>query len=75
MKDIKKGDLTIEARAVSGDQHSLEHQEVVVIEETPEGDVLGGIWLPGIAAVILVVGVAVYIFLKRSGKNKAGNVT
>jgi hypothetical protein len=69
-EEMEKGNLTIEARAVSGDKHSLQHEEVVVVEKTWTEDDFEGSWLLGFALVIIIVAVAVFIFVKRGGKNR-----
>jgi subtilisin family serine protease len=68
--EMEKGNLTIEARAVSGDKHSLQHEEVVVVEKTFTEDEFGGSWLLGFVLVAIIAAVVVFIFVKRGSKKR-----
>jgi hypothetical protein len=69
LKELKKGNHTIEARAVSGEKHSLFHEKTVFVPKTWEDD-FEGTCLPGIAIIILVAGIAVYILVVLGRKKK-----
>lgn len=70
IKDMSKGNHTIEARAANDGKYSLQDEETVfVVKEWTEGG-LDGSCLPGIAIIILVVGVATYLLLVRGRKIK-----
>jgi serine protease AprX len=64
-----KGNHTFEARAVSGDMHSLHHEETVVVTKTWTLFDAEGSCLPGIAIIMVVAAVVVYLFLKKGKKN------
>lgn len=69
LANLGKGNHTFEARAVSGDQHSLYYEEVVSVEKswsTPES---GGSCLPAIAIIIVVGVVAAFFLFKKGGKS------
>ncbi len=65
-----KGNHTVQARAMSGDKHSLHHEDVIIAEGQgiPHGFDLT--CLPGIAIFVLVVATVVYIMLKKGGKKE-----
>lgn len=58
---LSKGNHTIEVRAVSGDKHSLQDEEMVIVTKERGDDEFAFACLPALAIVILVGGVAVYI--------------
>jgi serine protease AprX len=62
---LSKGDHTIEVRAVAGDKHSLHDEEMVIIRKTRDDVAFPSTCIPGIAILILVGGVAVYILLRK----------
>jgi serine protease AprX len=74
LAELGKGNHTFEARAVSGDQHSLYYEEVVTVEKSFSSPDSGGSCLPAIAIVILVVATAVYFIMKKGGKKERQNV-
>ncbi len=65
---IGKGNHTFEARAVTGDQHSLYYEEVVLVEKTWSIPDEGGSCLPAIGIIAVIGVVAAYFILKRGGK-------
>lgn len=67
-EEIEKGNLTIEARAVSGDRHSLYHEEIVLVEKTFGDDDIGASWFLGIAFIICIAMVAVFVLMKKGKK-------
>ncbi len=70
-RDLSKGDHTIEARAVNSGKYSLQDEEIVFVEQEWREGGLEGSCLPGIAIIILVVGVATYLLLIRGRKGGA----
>lgn len=71
LKDLSKGNYTIEARAVNGGKYSLQDEEIVFVTKDWREGGLEGSCLPGIAIIILVVGVATYLLLVRGRKGRA----
>jgi hypothetical protein len=69
MSRLGKGNHTFEARAVSGEMHSLHHEEVVIVTKTWPTQGADGSCLPGIAIIMVVAVVAAYLFLKKGKKN------
>jgi hypothetical protein len=65
---LGKGNHTFEARAVSGDQHSLHHEETVLVEKSWSIPEEGGSCLPAIGIIAVIGVVAAYFILKRGGK-------
>ncbi|UCE37852.1 MAG: S8 family serine peptidase [Thermoplasmata archaeon] len=72
-KDLSKGNHIIEARAISGDKYSLFHEEDVFVAQSFRDDEFDAACLPGIAIIVLVLGVAVYIILRKGPKNGPEN--
>jgi hypothetical protein len=68
MKDLSKGNHTFEARATSGDMHSLHDEEIVSVDESWQEDEFQSLCLPGIAIVILVAATAAYLLLIKGRK-------
>jgi hypothetical protein len=66
---LKKGNLTVEARAISGDKHSLYYEETVMVEKTSDDENLGGSWLLGIAIAICIAVVAAFVLMRRGKKS------
>jgi subtilisin family serine protease len=69
---LGKGNHTIEARAISDGKYSLSSQETVHVDKTVSDDEFDPFCLPGIAIIILVLGVAAYIIIWKGPKNKTG---
>lgn len=69
-KKLGKGNHTIEARAISDGKYSLFSEETVFVSKTTDVDELKASCLPGIAIIILVLGVAAYILIWRGPKRK-----
>ena len=65
LSKLEKGNHTFEARAVDGGKHSLHDEEAVSVTRTWKDGGLEVNCLPGIGIIILVVGVAVYILVKK----------
>jgi subtilisin family serine protease len=70
---LGKGNHTFEARAVSGDQHSLYYEEVVLVEKSWSTPGSGGSCLPAIGIIAVIGVVAAYFILKRGGKKPQPN--
>lgn len=68
-KELSKGDYIIEARAVNGDKYSLQDEDFVFVTEEWKEKGFDGICLPGIAFIILVAGVAIYLLLFKVRKD------
>jgi hypothetical protein len=75
MSKLGKGNHTFEARAVAGEMHSLEHEEVVIVTKTWPSDEDGGSCLPGVALIAVVAAIVVYLFLKKGKKVEPKPVT
>jgi hypothetical protein len=67
---LGKGNHTIEARAISDGKYSLSSQDTVYVDKTASDDEFDPFCLPGIAIIILVVGVAAYIIIWKGPRNK-----
>jgi serine protease AprX len=67
---LGKGNHTIEARAISNGKYSLFSEYTVYVDKTASEDEFDPFCLPGIAIIILVVGVAAYIIIWKGPKNK-----
>jgi hypothetical protein len=67
---LGKGNHTFEARAISGDQHSLYYEEVVTVEKSWSTQDAGGSCLPAIAVIMVVGVVAVFFLFKKGGKGQ-----
>ena len=67
---LGKGNHSFEARAVSGDQHSLYHEEVVTVEKTWSTPDSGGSWLPIIAIIAVVAITAIYFIVIKGNKKQ-----
>ncbi len=68
---LQKGNHTFEARAISGEMHSLPDDEVLFVSEQQIKGAFGTNCLPGIAIIILVTGVATYLLLFKVRKGGA----
>jgi serine protease AprX len=75
LAQLGKGNHTFEARAVSGDQHSLHHEETVNVEKSFSTTISGGSCLPAVAILIVVVATAVYFILKKGRKGQPQNIS
>jgi subtilisin family serine protease len=69
-KKLGKGNHTIEARAISDGKYSLFSEDTVYVDKTASDDEFDPFCLPGIAIIILVIGVAAYIILWKGPRNK-----
>jgi serine protease AprX len=67
---LGKGNHTFEARAVAGAKYSLQDEEVVVVAKTWKGGESEFGCLPGLVIIILVAGVAGYIFFFKGRKKE-----
>jgi subtilisin family serine protease len=67
---LGKGNHTIEARAISDGKYSLFSEDTVYVDKTVSDDEFDPFCLPGIAIIILVVGVAAYIIIWKGPRNK-----